>query len=108
MADNRGMTGATPSAVLGVIAKDTRLRGYLRAGRIQVMPAKRARRLLLLSEVSQVFEPGVRYPETEVNRLLLELFDDCATLRRYLVDEQFLDRASGEYWRVGGPVAIQQ
>jgi len=23
-------------------------------------------------------------------------------MRRYLVDEQFLDRSNGEYWRCGG------
>lgn len=68
------------------------------------MPAKRSRRLLLLNEVAQAFEPGVRYPESEVNRMLGEMFSDWAALRRYLVDEQLMDRANGEYWRIGGPV----
>ena len=27
---------------------------------------------------------------------------DTAALRRYLVDEDFLSRAAGEYWRSGG------
>ena len=32
--------------------------------------------------------------------------DDFVTLRRYLVDEGFLDRSddSGDYWRAGGSV----
>ncbi|HEV7148233.1 MAG TPA: DUF2087 domain-containing protein [Pedococcus sp.] len=30
--------------------------------------------------------------------------DDVAALRRYLVDEGFLDRRDGQYWRAGGSV----
>jgi len=90
--------------VLEALAGDVRLRNFVRDGRIDVMPARRARRLELLAEVAQVFEPGIRYPESDVNELLVALFDDYAALRRYLVDEEFLDRQGGEYWRIGGPV----
>ena len=31
-------------------------------------------------------------------------YDDVATLRRYLVDDGFLDRDSAEYWRAGGTI----
>jgi hypothetical protein len=86
------------------LARDVKLSGFVRDGRIEAMPAKRSRRLLLLNEVAQAFEPGVRYPEPEVNRTLGAMFSDYATLRRYLVDEQLMDRADGEYWRIGGPV----
>ena len=90
--------------MLDVLADDARLRNFLRDGRIDVMPARHARRLELLAEVAQVFEPGIRYPEREVNDLLVALFDDYAALRRCLVDEEFLNREAGEYWRIGGPV----
>ncbi len=92
------------AAVVDAMTRDQRLRGYLRDGRIESMPAKQSRRLLLLSEVAQAFEPGIRYAEREVNQTLAALFDDFAALRRYLVDEDFLGRADGEYWRTGGPV----
>ena len=68
------------------------------------MPAKQSRRLQLLATVVQAFEPGVRYPERAVNEVLGAMFADYAALRRYLVDEQLLARADGEYWRIGGPV----
>ena len=29
-----------------------------------------------------------------------------ASLRRFLVDEGFLSRRGGEYWRTGGPVEL--
>lgn len=56
--------------------------------------------------MAQRFEPGERYTERQVNAELSSLYDDTATLRRYLVDEGFLDRADGEYWRSGGTVEV--
>ena len=97
------MTEASPAQVLRALADNVQLRGYLRDGMIEV-PAKRSRRLLLLAEIAQVFEPGVRYPERQVNDVLSALHPDYAALRRYLVDEQLMGRAGGEYWRIGGPV----
>jgi len=73
-------------------------------GRLITLPARRARRLLVLDRLAQFFEPGERYPEAEVNRRLKQVHDDVAMLRRYLIDEGFLDRAGGIYWRIGGTV----
>jgi hypothetical protein len=84
-----------------------RLRPYVRDGRITVMPARRSARLLLLDQVAQAFEPGRRYAEAAVNEILQALYDDHATLRRYLVDEELMSRApDGTYWRSGGTVPI--
>jgi len=83
------------------------LRPYVRDGRISVMPAKRAPRLLLLDQVAQAFEPGRRYQELTVNQILKAFYDDHAALRRYLVDEDLLSRTSdGTYWRSGGTVPL--
>jgi hypothetical protein len=96
MDDNRAGLLADPPA---------QLRAFIRDGRITVMPAKRASRLLLLDQVAQAFEPGRRYPEPVVDEILKALFDDHCALRRYLVDEDFLSRtADGIYWRAGGTV----
>jgi hypothetical protein len=81
------------------------LRAFIRDGRIAAVPAKRTRRLLLLDQVAQAFEPGRRYPEAVVDEVLKAVFDDHCALRRYLVDEEFLSRtAAGVYWRAGGTV----
>lgn len=83
------------------------LRPYVSNGRITVMPAKRAARLLLLDQVAQAFEPGRRYEEAAVNEILKALYDDHATLRRYLVDEELMSRTpDGTYWRTGGTVPV--
>jgi hypothetical protein len=60
---------------------------------------------LLLDQIAQEFEPGVRYPEQRVSLFLGTLYPDYAALRRYLVDEELLTRSDGQYWRSGGTVA---
>jgi hypothetical protein len=87
--------------------RETVLRAFLDAdGRLTVVPARRWKRLVVLDHLAQMFEPGRRYPEVEVNRRLRAVHDDVAMLRRYLVDEGFLDRDTGVYWRIGGTVEI--
>lgn len=98
------MAEASPADVVDALASDVRLRVFVRDGRIAALPARHSRRRMLLAEVAQAFEPGIRYPERDVNQVLGAIFPDVATLRRRLVDEQFLDRDRGEYWRIGGPV----
>lgn len=73
-------------------------------GRLVHWPKKRARRLIVLDKIAQLFEPGVRYSERQVNAMLVAITDDTAGMRRWLIDQSFLDRANGEYWRSGGSV----
>jgi len=82
------------------------LRAFIRDGKITAMPARRARRRLLLDQVAQAFSPGRHYSEAAVDEVLKAIFDDHCALRRYLVDEAFMSRtASGTYWRAGGTVS---
>jgi len=98
------MPDLDPAPVIEAIAADQRLRVFVRRGRIETLPAKRSRRRLLLDKIAQGFEPGLRYPEHRVSRFLGAIYPDYAALRRYLVDEELLSRAGGEYWRSGGTV----
>lgn len=82
------------------------LRQYLRDGRLTVMPRSGRRRQIVLEHIVQLFEPGRRYLEVDVNLILRQVWDDVAALRRYLVDAALLDRSAGEYWRIGGPVDV--
>jgi len=75
-------------------------------GRLHTIPSKRHKLLVVLDYLAQRFEPGVRYPETEVNEILVGFHPDYAALRRYLVDNGFLDRADSMYWRSGGSVDV--
>ena len=77
---------------------------FFRGSRLTQIPAQRSKRLLVLERLSQEFEPGLRYPERQVDFILQLFHPDHATLRRYLVDEGYLTRADGVYWRTGGRV----
>ncbi len=80
------------------------LRSFVRDGRLTAIPTPRAKRLVVLDMLAQEFEPGRHYSEAMVNLMLGKWHADTAALRRHLVDEGFLDRDSGEYWRTGGTV----
>lgn len=75
---------------------------FFSGNRLTSIPAGHAKRLVVLERLAQEFEPGLRYAEAEVNFTLQLFHGDYAALRRYLVDEGFLTRADGVYWRTGG------
>ena len=86
------------------------LRGYLDttgSEALTSMPRRGRKRQVVLEHIVQVFEPGRRYTEIEVNRMLRPVWSDVAALRRYLVDHGLLDRSDGLYWRCGGPVSTE-
>jgi hypothetical protein len=86
--------------------EETVLKTFFRAGRLTEIPTKEAKRRIVLERIALEFEPGRRYDEQEVNVLVGAFFNDYASLRRYLVDEGFLARESGTYWRTGGTVHV--
>jgi hypothetical protein len=71
-------------------------------GRLRTIPSKHAKLLVVLDRLAQEFEPGRTYPEAEVNKVLEAFHPDYAALRRYLVENGFLTREEGIYWRSGG------
>jgi hypothetical protein len=83
------------------------LRTFFRDGRLTEIPAKESKRRIVLERIAVEFEPGVRYDEKEVNVVVSRFHHDYAAIRRYLVDEGFLARERGEYWRSGGRVELE-
>jgi hypothetical protein len=71
------------------------------AGRLLAIPAQHKKRLSVLRWLVEDFEPGTRYLETEVNRIIGRRHWDFAALRRHLVDEELMQRQSSIYWRTG-------
>ena len=68
------------------------------------LSSKEKKKLVVLRVIAGQFEPGRRYAEEEVNRILRDIYyDDYVTLRRYLIEYGFLDRTQdcGEYWVKG-------
>lgn len=84
----------------------TVLRNFVSDGRLRQIPASHGKRRVVLDWLAARFEPGKTYPERDVNLLLGMAHADVAALRRYLVDEEFLERRDGFYWRAGGTFEI--
>lgn len=70
-------------------------------GRLLGIPAQRKKRLVVLQWLVEDFQPGRRYPEAELNRIISRRHPDFAALRRLLVDEELMQRQRGVYWRTG-------
>lgn len=76
------------------------IRAFLRDGRLASIPAKPAKRGLLLPVIlDRCFPEDRGYEEKEVNMRLALLHPDVAALRRYLVDGRLMTRAAGIYRR---------
>jgi hypothetical protein len=95
---------ADPSVLAGSWSDEETavLATFFSGTRLSEIPASRGKRLVVLERLAQEFEPGVRYEERDVSFRLQMFHPDYAALRRYLVDEGFLTRAEGVYWRTGG------
>ena len=71
------------------------------AGRLIAIPVQRKKRLAVLRWIVEDFQPGRLYVEAEVNRIITRRHPDFASLRRFLVDEELMQRKRGVYWRTG-------
>jgi biotin operon repressor len=71
-------------------------------GSLKEIPAQRKKLEIILRHVVQIFEPGVRYSEKQVNEMLKKFHADTATLRRELGGYHLMQRqgGGGEYWRL--------
>lgn len=74
---------------------------FFAGGTLTAIPASRKKREVILNWLAEQFEPGVRYPEKQVNAIIQRYHWDSATLRRELVDGRWLARegGGGDYWR---------
>lgn len=76
------------------------VRAFLRDGRLVSIPARHAKRALLLPVIlDRCFPDDRAYEEKEVNMRLALLHRDVAALRRYLVDGGLMTRDAGIYRR---------
>ncbi len=72
---------------------------FVRGERLSEIPVSRKKRWVILKWLAQRFEPGVNYSEADVNAILKQHHEDCATLRRELIGYRMLSRAGGVYRR---------
>jgi hypothetical protein len=82
------------------------IRRFFRDGRLTQIPMQTKKRRVIFDVLAQRFEPGQLYSEARVNLELGKVHADTAALRRGMVDEEFLGRRDGFYWRIGGTVEL--
>jgi hypothetical protein len=75
------------------------LNTFFRHGRLIQIPAQLKKRQVILEKIVEDFEPDRRYPEREVNQILLEYHEDVASLRREMIALGLMERNRGLYWR---------
>lgn len=68
--------------------------------KLKTFSPKEKKKIVILKKISQQFDKSKRYDEKEVNSLLKAIYEDFATLRRYLIEYGFMERTKDckEYW----------
>ena len=71
-------------------------------GTLKMIPTQRKKILAICLYIIDAFKLRVDYREKEVNEILARYYPDTTTLRRYLVENDFLARESdgSRYWRL--------
>jgi hypothetical protein len=75
------------------------LRTWVKDGRIIDIPAQEKKKQLLIRWVARQIDPERRWTEREFSEWLSQFNEDYAFLRRYLVDNHYMARENGIYWR---------
>jgi hypothetical protein len=61
-------------------------------GRLSEFPKKEKRKLIILDHIIKRFELNRKYTEKEVKEILIRIYDDYVTMRRYLIDYGIMER----------------
>lgn len=69
--------------------------------KLKVFSKKEKKKIVILRKVSEQFDTSRKYSEKEVNDILKNIWDDFATMRRYLIEYGYLNRTKDgkEYWK---------
>lgn len=69
--------------------------------KLKVFSAREKKKIIILRRLATLFEAGAEYSEKQVSERLKAVYDDYATLRRYLIEYGFMERnADGSVYRL--------
>ncbi len=77
------------------------LKAFFDNGRLVRLPAQYKKQQIVLEEIARRFEHGRKYPEKELNSVLLGVCEDYCTIRRMMIGEGLMERKDNVYWRSG-------
>ncbi len=69
--------------------------------RLKSLPSRQKRKIVILRAIANQFDRGTRYSGRDLDEILKGVYDDFATLRRYLIEYGFMERTmdGSLYWR---------
>lgn len=69
--------------------------------KLKVFSKKEKKKIVILRKVAAQFEKDRQYTEPEINAILKDIWEDFATMRRYLIEYGYLDRTKDGkiYWK---------
>ena len=69
--------------------------------KLKVFSKKEKKKIVILRRIAAEFRSGMQYTEPQVNDILREIWHDFATLRRYLIEYGYMERArdGSAYWK---------
>ncbi len=78
--------------------------------RLRIFPAREKKKYLTLLYIIECFEKERYYTEKEVNQVLIQVYFDFVTIRRYLGDYRFLsrERDGSKYWVTSKANAVEE
>jgi predicted transcriptional regulator len=77
--------------------KNKILKTFIKHNKLIKIPVQYKKRLVILEEICRQFQPGKIYRENEIDEILESYYEDFTSLRRYLIDHQFLSRDNENY-----------
>jgi hypothetical protein len=68
--------------------------------KLKNLSPKEKKKIVILKKIAGQFARDRKYSEKEINAILEDIYDDFATIRRYLIEYGFMDRLQDgkEYW----------
>jgi len=68
--------------------------------KLKTFSAKEKKKIVILKKIAEQFEMNKRYSEKELNSIIKGIYEDFATIRRYLIEYGFMERTNDckEYW----------
>ncbi len=70
--------------------------------KLKTFSPKEKKKIVTLRKIAEQFEKDRKYSEKELNSIIKEIYEDFATVRRYLVEYGFMGRTKDckEYWLI--------
>lgn len=70
--------------------------------KLKTFATREKKKIVILKKISERFERDKRYSEKELNNIIKGIYEDFATIRRYLIEYGFMERTNDckEYWLI--------